>query len=91
LTSAPAASTAPVIDVATGLNGVRGQELVIGGYIPKGDALDSLLVGYYEGRNLMYAASVSHGHSHEIPTGPAIASRAAAHTAMPIRQSAGSR
>ena len=39
----------------------RGQEFVIGGYIPNGDALDSILVGYYEGRNLMYAASVRAG------------------------------
>src|SRR5215472_3264416 len=26
----------------------RGQEFVIGGYLPSGDALDSILVGYYE-------------------------------------------
>jgi bifunctional non-homologous end joining protein LigD len=39
----------------------RGQEFVIGGYIPNGDMLDSLLVGYYERRNLMYAASVRAG------------------------------
>jgi ATP-dependent DNA ligase len=38
-----------------------GQEFVIGGYIPNGDVLDSLLVGYYEGRDLMYAASVRAG------------------------------
>jgi ATP-dependent DNA ligase len=31
----------------------RGQEFVIGGYIPNGDALDSILVGYYEGRGSM--------------------------------------
>ena len=31
---------------------------MIGGYIPDGDVLDSILVGYYAGRNLMYAASV---------------------------------
>jgi len=43
----------------------RGQEFVIGGYIPKGDALDSILVGYYEGCNLMYAASVRAGFSRE--------------------------
>jgi ATP-dependent DNA ligase len=34
---------------------------VIGGYIPTSDLLDSLLVGYYEGRELMYAASVRAG------------------------------
>jgi ATP-dependent DNA ligase len=39
----------------------RGQEFVIGGYIPNGTALDSILVGYYEGRDLMYAASVRAG------------------------------
>jgi ATP-dependent DNA ligase len=43
----------------------RGQEFVIGGYIPNGDALDSILVGHYEGRNLMYAASVRAGFSPE--------------------------
>jgi ATP-dependent DNA ligase len=37
------------------------QEFVIGGYIPNGDILDSLLVGYYEGRELIYAASVRAG------------------------------
>jgi bifunctional non-homologous end joining protein LigD len=42
----------------------RGQEFVIGGYIPNGDVLDSLLVGHYEGHKLMYAASVRAG----IPT-----------------------
>jgi ATP-dependent DNA ligase len=42
----------------------RGQEFVIGGYVPNGDALDSLLVGYYEGRDFIYAASVRAG----IPT-----------------------
>jgi ATP-dependent DNA ligase len=43
----------------------RGQEFVIGGYLPNGSALDSLLVGYYEGRDLMYAASVRAGLSSE--------------------------
>jgi ATP-dependent DNA ligase len=42
----------------------RGQEFVIGGYFPRGDALDSILVGYYRGRDLLYAASVRAG----IPT-----------------------
>jgi ATP-dependent DNA ligase len=39
----------------------RGQEFVIGGYIPNGNILDSILVGYYQGRELMYAASVRAG------------------------------
>jgi ATP-dependent DNA ligase len=43
----------------------RGQEFVIGGYLPNGSTHDSLLVGYYEGRDLMYAASVRAGLSSE--------------------------
>jgi ATP-dependent DNA ligase len=36
----------------------RSQEFVVGGYIPNGNILDFLLVGYYEDRHLMYAAGV---------------------------------
>ena len=43
----------------------RGQEFLIGGYIPSGDALDSILVGYYYRRDLMYAASVRAGFAAE--------------------------
>jgi ATP-dependent DNA ligase len=39
----------------------RGQEFVIGGYLPNGNILDCLLVGYYDGRDLMLAASVRAG------------------------------
>jgi hypothetical protein len=39
------------------------QEFVIGGYTLNGNALDSILVGYYRGRDLMYAASVRAGSS----------------------------
>jgi len=39
----------------------RGQEFVIGGYIPNGDAIDSLVVGYYGHRDLMFAGSVRAG------------------------------
>jgi ATP-dependent DNA ligase len=39
----------------------RGQKFVIGGYAPNGDALDSFLVGCYEGHHLMYAANVRAG------------------------------
>jgi hypothetical protein len=38
--------------------GTSRQEFVVGGHMPNGDVLDSFLVGYYEGRKLMYAASV---------------------------------
>ena len=37
------------------------QELVIGGYKPTAAAFDSLLVGYYEGRQLMCAGKVRNG------------------------------
>ena len=39
----------------------RGQELVIGGYIPGPHGLDSLIVGYYRGRDLVYVARVRNG------------------------------
>jgi hypothetical protein len=35
----------------------RGQELVIGGYIPGSHDLDSIIVGYYRGEELAYARS----------------------------------
>src|SRR5262249_10756372 len=37
------------------------QELVVGGYKPAAAAFDSLLVGYYDGRKLMYAGKVRNG------------------------------
>ena len=43
----------------------RSQEFVIGGYLPNGSVTDSFLVGYYEGRDLLYAASVRAGLSSE--------------------------
>ena len=39
----------------------RGQELVIGGYIPGSHGLDSIVVGYYNGKDLMYVARVRNG------------------------------
>jgi ATP-dependent DNA ligase len=39
----------------------RGQELVIGGYVPTGTNFDSILVGYYEGSDLRYAARIRSG------------------------------
>jgi ATP-dependent DNA ligase len=38
----------------------RGQEFVIGGYTP-GNPFDALIVGYYEGERLIYAAKVRNG------------------------------
>jgi len=39
----------------------RGQELVIGGYIPGSHGLDSIIVGYYKGNDLLYVARVRNG------------------------------
>ena len=39
----------------------RGRELVIGGYIPGAPGLDSIVVGYYKGKDLFYVARVSNG------------------------------
>jgi ATP-dependent DNA ligase len=38
----------------------RGQEFVIGGYTP-GNPFDALIVGYYDGERLLYAAKVRNG------------------------------
>jgi hypothetical protein len=40
---------------------------VIGGYIPNRDVLDSILVGYYNGHELKYAACVRAGISGRAP------------------------
>jgi DNA ligase D-like protein (predicted ligase) len=39
----------------------QGQELVIGGYIPGPGGFDSLIVGYYRGKDLVYVARVRNG------------------------------
>jgi ATP-dependent DNA ligase len=39
----------------------RGQEFVIGGYIPSHNIVDSILVGYYEGRVFVYAGRIRAG------------------------------
>jgi ATP-dependent DNA ligase len=39
----------------------RGQELVLGGYIPGPHGLDSIIVGHYKGEDLVYVARVRNG------------------------------
>jgi ATP-dependent DNA ligase len=39
----------------------RGQEFVIGGYVPAAENFDSILVGYYQDKDLIYAARVRAG------------------------------
>jgi bifunctional non-homologous end joining protein LigD len=38
-----------------------GQELVIGGYVPGAHGVDSIIVGYYRGKELIYVARVRNG------------------------------
>lgn len=40
---------------------IRGQELVIGDYLPGAYGFDSLLVGYYEGQKLIFIAKIRNG------------------------------
>jgi ATP-dependent DNA ligase len=39
----------------------RGQELVIGGYKPSPSGLNAIIVGYYNGNDLIYVARVRNG------------------------------
>jgi bifunctional non-homologous end joining protein LigD len=39
----------------------RGQEFVIGGYIPGPHGFDSFIVGYYQNKDLIYVARVRNG------------------------------
>ncbi|MFL6514723.1 MAG: non-homologous end-joining DNA ligase [Chthoniobacterales bacterium] len=39
----------------------KAQEFVVGGYKPNGGSFQSILVGYYEGKNLMFAGKVRQG------------------------------
>ena len=41
----------------------KAQELVVGGFIPASNTFDSILVGYYSGRALMYASRIRSGFS----------------------------
>ena len=36
-------------------------ELVVGGYVPAGKTFDALLVGYYDGRRLIFIAKIRNG------------------------------
>jgi bifunctional non-homologous end joining protein LigD len=38
-----------------------GQEFVVGGYVPSHLGVDSLVVGFYRGKDLIYAAGVRAG------------------------------
>jgi hypothetical protein len=44
-----------------------GQELVIGGYTPSLKNFDALVIGYYDGPNLIYAARTRNGFTPTLP------------------------
>jgi bifunctional non-homologous end joining protein LigD len=44
------------------------QEFVIGGYKPNGRSIDSVVVGYYEGKKLLFAAQVRNGFTPHVRT-----------------------
>jgi bifunctional non-homologous end joining protein LigD len=44
----------------------KGQELVIGGYVPSGRNFDSIIVGYYRDEELHYVARVRNGFVPEV-------------------------
>lgn len=44
------------------------QEFVIGGYKPNGRAIESVVVGYYEGKKLLFAAQVRNGFTPRVRT-----------------------
>jgi bifunctional non-homologous end joining protein LigD len=44
----------------------KGQELVVGGYLPGSHGFDSLLVGYYEGDRLLFVGKVRNGFVPEV-------------------------
>lgn len=62
---------------------------MIGGYPSNGHVLDSILVGYYEGRELMYAASSRAGFSPEFRR--VLLPRGATGASMPVQQPTGQR
>jgi ATP-dependent DNA ligase len=67
----------------------RGQELVIGGYFPGPHGIDSLIVGYYDGDQLMYVARTRNGFVPSLPTTSVLEIEASRVPHLPIRESTG--
>lgn len=63
----------------------RGQEFVIGGYTP-GNPFDALIVGYYEGEKLLYAAKVRNGFVRQVRREVATRFRSKARALAGMRQ-----
>jgi len=64
-----------------------GQEFVIGGFTPGSNGIDALVVGYYDGRTLIYAARVDAIYD----MGCADFRRAGTKAVHPLRKSAANR
>jgi len=39
----------------------RGQEFIIGGFVPGSLGVESIILGYYEEKNLVYVAKIKNG------------------------------
>jgi ATP-dependent DNA ligase len=63
----------------------QGQEFVIGGYTP-GNPFDALIVGYYEGERLLYAAKVRNGFVPQHSPGSGEKVQGARNPYLPVRQ-----
>jgi ATP-dependent DNA ligase len=66
----------------------QGQELVIGGYTPSAKNFDALVIGYYEGPNLIYAARTRNGFTPASRAELFKKIKAAGNQRMPLRQPA---
>jgi ATP-dependent DNA ligase len=66
----------------------QGQELVIAGYTPSPKNFDALVIGYYEGDKLMYAARTQRVHA-GIARGIVQKDQAAGNKGVPVRELAG--
>ena len=64
------------------------QEFVVGGYRPGGGAVDSLLVGYYDGRQLRFAGKVRAGFTPRLRREVAAELRASPRRPMSVRRPA---
>jgi bifunctional non-homologous end joining protein LigD len=69
-------------------HGNRGQELVIGDYVPGPHGLDSVIVGYYKRVDLIYVARVRNGFVPGLPASDVRKAALPGHPGMSIRQSA---
>jgi bifunctional non-homologous end joining protein LigD len=63
----------------------QGQELVIAGYTSSPKNFDALVIGYYEGDKLMYAARTRNGFTPGIARGIVHEDQAAGNKAVPVR------